>query len=337
MIVTRKLNQVRNSFYVYLPRAWCDKFHLNKDSEVRIGETEEGLLTVFPPEYETRTGGNLSITMENTSKDRVESILTGAYIVGASDVEISFSGNLDMETRERISKWIRRLPGFEVLDEHSSSLDISDTSEKQVIIPVLRRQFATTKYMLSVLISATKTRDLEDSRRLEERDEDVDRHRYFVERLCHLALQDSAYARKIDVTPSDCLHFSLAAKYIERIADHICGAAAQLENAGRLPSKIEKACRETGDAYEEMMKAFFSVESHGRKNLDVYAEDNEGFEALKRANSLVNRFADFESANKGVKPEHVLLVMHFGRIASYCADIGEVGINRIVSAQIAGQ
>lgn len=336
MMVTRKLNQVRNSFYVYLPRAWCDKFGLDKNSEVKIKETPEGLLTVLPPDYEAKIGGILKVLMEDVGKDRVESVLTGAYIVGANSIQIGFSKTMDMETRERISRWIRRLPGFEVLDEHSDKLDISDTSEKQVIIPILKRQFSTTKYMLNVLIGATETGDLEDSRRLEDRDEDVDRHRYFVERLCHLALQDSSYARKIEISPSDCLHFSLAAKYVERIADHICGAAAQLEEAGELPDDIKKACIEMGQVYEEMMQAFFSVESYKGKTPGIYDEGHEAFEVLEKANIMVERFAKYESASKRAKPAHVLLVMHFGRIASYCADIGEVGINRIVGSHISG-
>ena len=49
MITTRKLNQVRNSFYVYLPRQWCDAFNLTKDSEVKIEQSTDGVLRISPP------------------------------------------------------------------------------------------------------------------------------------------------------------------------------------------------------------------------------------------------------------------------------------------------
>jgi phosphate uptake regulator len=260
-------------------------------------------------------------------------MLIGGYIVGAGGMEFEFPDTIEMHTREMISRWIRRLPGFEVLDEHSKSIAVSDTSEKQLVTPILRRQFATTKYMLNSLIRAVTTSETDGASRILDRDEDVDRHRYFVERLCHLALQDPSYARKIGISPSDCLHFSLATKYIERIADHVCGATEQIIQLKTVDSPVKKAAESLREAYDETTSTFFAKDSKRRRD-SVTAASEEAFVALNQAKRVSNRLSKLETTRKSVGPRMVLLLMHLERIASYCADIGEVAINRIIESSL---
>ncbi|MFW9889865.1 MAG: PhoU domain-containing protein [Candidatus Thorarchaeota archaeon] len=332
-INTRKLNKVRNSFYVYLPKEWIENHKLDEKSEVRIVQTPEATLEIFPPEHTKRESEVLKFNMEDVSKGRIEGILIGGYIVGANGMEFNFPNTIDMTTREMFSQWIRRLPGFEILDEHSQSLTVSDTSEKQLISPILRRQFATTKFMLDGLIRAIASAELESAQRILDRDEDVDRHRYFVERLCHLALQDPSYARKIGISPADCLHFSLATKYIERIADHVCGAMQQMIQIKSADPKPWKSLESLGNAYDETIRAFFSIESPKRRD-SIAAISNDAFEALSLSKRVSARLSKLEASKHGQEPRIVLLLMHLERIASYCADIGEVAINRIIESSL---
>jgi phosphate uptake regulator len=330
---TRKLNKVRNSFYVYLPKEWIDNHKLDEKSEVRIVQTPEGTLEVFPPEHKKHEAEIIKFNMEDTSQGRIEGILIGGYIVGANGMQFEFPDTIDMTTREMFSQWIRRLPGFEILDEHSQSLTVSDTSEKQLISPILRRQFATAKFMLNGLIGAIASAELDSAQRILDRDEDVDRHRYFVERLCHLALQDPSYARKIGISPADCLHFSLATKYIERIADHVCGAMQQVIQLKSADPKLGKSLEGLGNAYDETIRAFFSIESTKQKN-SITNVFNNAFEALSLSKRVSARLSKLEASRHGQGPRMVLLLMHLERIASYCADIGEVAINRIIESSL---
>ncbi len=331
MITTRKLNQVRNSFYVYLPRGWCDKFSLTKDSEVRIEQTTEGLLRVFPPNFEKDESKQLLLDITPKAQSSIVNLLIGAYLVGAGEIELHFKEPIDLATREEISRWIRRLPGFEILDEHSDSFTISDTSEKQVIAPILKRQFRTTKYMLDSFIAAMESEDFEETTRILDRDEDVNRHRYFVERLCHLALRNPSYARKISISPSDALHFSLAAKYVERIADHICEATTALINMKQVDAPLKKVAHAVLQSYDDTMKTFFSVDSlRNHENQDVASQTQEAFAALTESNRLAKKLGKLDPGKRDVSSQRVLLVLHLERIASYSADIGEVAINRII-------
>lgn len=331
---TRKLNQVRNSFYVYLPRNWCDEFKLTKDSEIRIERTLEGTLRIIPPSINSTQSEPLTLSLTKDQTKDIVNLLVGAYIVGTNELELKFEDGLDMATRGEISKWIRRLPGFEILDEHTKSFVLSDTSEKQVITPILRRQFATTKYMLNGLLSMMESGDTSDYSRIIDRDEDVDRHRYFVERLCHIVLRDPSYARKIALTPPDALSFSLAAKYVERIADHICSAINELTQLKKLSPKLTRMTTSIIDMYEDTSKAFFSIDTTKRSKmkLDIASSSERAQQTLKEATELAESLQKLGASRKEKTAHEVVLNLHLERIASYCTDIVEIGINRIIES-----
>jgi phosphate uptake regulator len=239
-----------------------------------------------------------------------------------------------MTTRGEISKWIRRLPGFEILDEHSKSFVLSDTSEKQVITPILRRQFATTKYMLNGLLSMMDSGNTRDHSRIIDRDEDVDRHRYFVERLCHIVLRDPSYARRIALTSPDALSFSLAAKYVERTADHICAAILELIQLKKIGNKLKKMALELITIFEETSLAFFSIDSTKRKGktIDIATSSENALLTLKKATALAESLQKLGSSRSEKSAHEIILTLHLERIASYCGDIVEIGINRIIAS-----
>ncbi|MFW9919378.1 MAG: PhoU domain-containing protein [Candidatus Thorarchaeota archaeon] len=328
--MTRKLNQVRNSFYVYLPRTWCDTYKLSKDSEVKIEQTLEGTLRIFPPEFEFHSSQRVKYEIDESSIDSIVMILIGSYIVGAGELELLFAEDLDIKTREDISQWVRRLPGFEILEEMGNSIIISDTSEKQVIFPILKRQFSTVKYMLTSLIDVMKSGEHQEAGRIIDRDEDVDRHRYFVERLCHLALQNPGYARRIEISPPDALHFSLAAKYIERIADHICSAIEQLLKIERIRSKLIRICEKLLDAYNETTSIFFRIDRSKSSESKTDENAKKAFSSHTQTRTVSAQLDKIGSSSDDLSASETLLILHLSRIASYCEDIAEVAMNRII-------
>jgi phosphate uptake regulator len=337
MSSTRKLNQVRNSLYVYLPREWCDEHNLKKHSEVILKRTEDGTLHVLPISVVTREKGILKIGVSQRQIQNLANLLVGAYIVGVGDLELIFDGSIDMATREEVSKWVDKLEGWGILDEHSNSVVISDllTSEREVIRKVLRRQFATVKYMLERTITLLESGDVRDYQHILSRDEQVDRNRYLVERLCHLVLRDPSYARLVTLSPSDALNFSLAAKHVERIADHICEALLEFTKSPQVDAKLQSLAANAASVYDKTSQVFFSIDKSDKTETEDFTDfTSDAFDALGEATELAGSFRRFESTRKSREPNEILFALHFGRVASYCADIIEIGINRIIMSRI---
>ncbi|TFG27636.1 PhoU domain-containing protein, partial [Candidatus Thorarchaeota archaeon] len=305
--------------------------------EVSLERTQDGALHVTPSVLTPKETAPLAIAINRQHRDDLSNLLVGAYIVGAGELELKFSESLDMATREEISKWVDKLEGWGILDEHSKSMLISDilTSDREVIRKVLKRQFATAKYMLERMISAIEAGEIADYSHIVSRDEQVDRNRYLVERLCHLVLRDPSYARKIALSPPDALSFSLAAKFVERIADHICGAINEILNITKVDTKLTKLTSRISSLYESTTSIFFSIDKRGRSSsIELADEASEAFESLREANSLVESLSHLESSRSEKSPHEIILALHLERIASYCADIIEIGINRIIEARL---
>ncbi|MFX1482409.1 MAG: PhoU domain-containing protein [Promethearchaeota archaeon] len=334
---TRKINQVRNSFYVYLPRSWCDDYNLTKESEVMIERTFDGKLAISPVLIKSTPSKPLKLTLTKDSSKDIVNLLVGSYIVGTNELELKFTDSLDMETREEISSWVDKLEGWGILSEHDNSVFISDllTSDREVIRKVLQRQFSTAKYMLERMIASLELGDMTGYSHVLSRDEQVDRNRYLVERLCHLVLRDPSYARKISLPLSDALSFSLAAKHVERVADHICGAIIEFVKNKAIDSRMKNLASEIADLYDKTISVFFSIEKKGKEDAEDFASySSEHFDALRRATRLANSLRKLESSRKKKSSHEILLALHLGRIASYCGDIIEIGINRMILAKL---
>ncbi len=334
---TRKLNQVRNSLYIYLPRDWCNEHKLGKHSEVLLEQVQDGSLRVMPSSASKSERGKLEIGIDNEHRQDLPNLLVGAYMVGVGDLELKFDDSLDMATREEISKWVNKLEGWEILDEHSDSVLISDllTTDREVIRKVLRRQFATVKYMLERAVSIIETEDAKDYLHILSRDEQVDRNRYLVERLCHLVLRDPAHARVVSLFPPDALNFSLTAKHVERIADHICESVVELSKLPTIDTKLRNLATKIVGLYDKTDLVFFSIDKRNKaddEDLTSYA--SEAFDALREATVLAKALRQFGLARRERDAHEVLIALHLGRVASYCADIIELGINRIIMSQL---
>ncbi len=330
MIGTRRLNKVRNSLYMYLPREWCDRHSLDKDSEVKLQQLDDGSLLVMPVTSSPTRPMELVIRVQDTNMQmRLEPLLIGAYIVGASRIVLSFEVDIATDVRERIGEWIRSMPGFEILEEYDRSIVISSTSEKQMLIPILKRQFITTKYMLNALIHSFETGEMGDLSRVGQRESDVDRYRYSIDRMCHLALRDADYARRVEVSPIDCIHISFVSKYIERIADHILDITELLNEYGmlKLPS-LDHICQ-LNQLYENVLNMFFYADEQRHKK-DPSLLLRESIELVAYSQETALQIAKLNIPTNDVSSACYLVLTHFQRIASYCTDIGEIAIDRIL-------
>ena len=309
----RKVQSIRNSFYVYLPKLWCQTHGINKKSEIRINEMEDGSLTILPFTEISTPQEQAIIDVDNQSWETAPVLLVAAYIAGLNQVEIRSKKPFPLEWRERLITLSRKLLGFEVMVESDNSLLIEDVSTSYELLPILRREFISVKYMLDGVKSCLATNLKQNAEVVINRDDDVDRYRYAVERLSHIAIRNPMIRMKVKVTPQSCLHYSIAAKYLERMADHATGIAQETINGKSVSKEFINVLDQITKLYDTVTKEFFSKRS--TKVERIIGSSVEIMEQL--------RVLELRQKSSAAR----IISFHLDRILAYCSDLAEVAID----------
>ncbi len=309
---SRKIQEVKGSFYVYLPKNWCAKSKLKGGSEVNFQELEDGCLIVFSGKdsYKRKLEGTFDI--ENCDPYMAHVMIVSSYIVGLDQVNLVSTKEISLEVREDIEKAVRNMIGIEVVDETDKSIIIKDISEGTSIRLIIQRLLNTTGYILNSVVRVLGNGDRKEAQVIINRDDDVDRYNWLVQRMVHLTLENPSLARQLNILPIEGLHYSHITRYIERIADHAVAVAEQILASGVANEELSKLAEKANSLYGSLLNVFFN------RNL------SKAFEILEQRSSLKKELRRVESEF----PECKVIIIHLERIIDYCSDISETAIDQ---------
>jgi phosphate uptake regulator len=165
---------------------------------------------------------------------------------------------------------------------------------------------------------------------LEERDNEVDRLYWLVNKQYHALLRDARLGERLGMTPSQALNFLLVARIIERTADHaknIGDNAAELRGAKLDPGlakRLHKLSEDSLAIFRDAVAAFFKRDPKAA---------NEAIDRARRVHEakrpMVHELMDLKGP-AAVALAYILESIE--RTASYGSDVGEIAINHVVAA-----
>ncbi len=312
----KKVQEVKGSYYVYLPKSWCKKYIIgNSSKEVQLKCNEDDSLLIFP--QFRQISAILQLTLELVKTADEESCLNSllaAYIVGVDRVELITKDKFSLEFRDKVAQLLNHLIGFEITNETENTILVQEVSITLELDGMLRRILSKVGLILNDVADILNSLNMKDAKLIVSQDDDVDKFRYSIERQVHQILRQPHLARKLKINPIECLHLSQCTKFLERIADH-CVTIALLIIEGKKPSptllEIYKMIREL---YIKMQTNFFPD--------DVDAN----YEILSQTHHIIKNLDQlgFETS------EDKLFALNLRRISSYCSDIAEVRINSFI-------
>jgi len=274
---TRRVFRIRESYAVFLPKAWCEKNSIGERSEVNV-MWEEDVVVVRPARPRSFTARVSSPDMDTLVK-----LLMAALVSGYDEVRLEVRG-LDLELRHRImsvARGLYMLPMEEGPDYILFKVeDVKFDREK-----LIARMVSTLAFMIDHLVTAPKVNPA----LLESVDDEVDRYRHMIERLCH------KYPTGL------CASYVQLARYVERAADHIV-ELARLEP----PKELIGALR---DAVAEFVRS-----SSADDLRSVFAF----IEATKKTRFLLQQLARDE-----------ITMLHADRVVDYLTNAAEVYIDML--------
>ncbi|MHA1917622.1 MAG: PhoU domain-containing protein [Candidatus Ranarchaeia archaeon] len=309
----RKVQRIRNSYYIYLPKKWCQNHKIKQQTEVNLSNMDDGTLVVYPPNILVETTKETTIEIDSKKPRSIQPRIVAAYINGYYAIRVTSREKFPFNVREKINTLARKLLGFEVIEEDDHYILLRDISLTYELLSILRREYIILKFMLEGLKTCIETKSKKDAQVIIKRDDDVDRYRYAVERLSHIALQDTAFRSKIKISPDSCIYYSMAGKYLERMGDHITSIAISIDK-GNIPEKIYvKSIDKIIKIFDLVTKSFFEK------------KQEEAFIVLNTFKEIIKEINEIEISKTNSKTR--IIAYHLERLTSYCSDLAEISID----------
>ncbi|EQD53787.1 phosphate uptake regulator, PhoU, partial [mine drainage metagenome] len=174
-----------STFIVSLPKSWVVARGLGAGDVLFFTPRADGSMTVFPEAASGADGGRRVVEVSNDDDpDHLFRRLVAEYIAGYPLLEVRTAGRMGPRTREVVRGFAQRMIGPEILEETAESVILQDiVGPNPLPIPsVIRRMHQMVKSMQGDAMAAFRARDASIARDVIDRDWEVDRLHWFLEK-----------------------------------------------------------------------------------------------------------------------------------------------------------
>jgi phosphate uptake regulator len=211
-----------SSLSVTLPKTWAERVQVAAGDVVGCQDNPDGSLTIFAHARGARPPQSHQLDHAEGDPDFLFRRIIAAYLMGYDTIQIKGKGPLSTAAREVIRRAVRRIMGLEVIEEDANVVTLQDFLDPREfhMEKALRRMGILTQAMQEEAFAnlLVPTKDALES--AHDRDDEVDRLFWLINKQFHAMLRDASYAAKMAITPSQGLNYLIAARLVERTADH---------------------------------------------------------------------------------------------------------------------
>ncbi len=324
-----------SSLSITLPKNWSSKSQITSGDVVGCEENPDGSLTLFAHARGGRTPQQRLIEHDDGPAEFLFRRIIAAYLNGYDTIKIHGKGPLTMTTREVVRRAVRRVMGLEVIEEEANSITLQDFLDPREfhMEKALRRMAILTQAMQEEAFGNLTDPKKEATVSAEDRDDEVDRLFWLVNKQYHAMLRDASYAAKMETTPSQALNYLLAARLVERTADH----------ADRVTTESLKLSKQKID-----LKLLARLEKEGRAASGLFSKAittlmkrnaRDAHAVIQGAQKLQTEQGSLLKDAVRLGPEAIshlaLIIESIQRTTAYAADVAEIAINHEVASTTA--
>jgi phosphate uptake regulator len=332
----RKVQFTGKSTYVLsLPKSWIEEMHLNAGDQVALIRETDNSLSILPFISGLRDSLNEvnAIVLPDDSSSTVKRKVVSMYLAGYDIIHLKLkSGRINPSLRDGVREVVRRnLIGTEIIADASDNitLQVLLSMPELSINTAIRRMYLIASSMHRDAILALTERSHELAKEVIKSDDEVDRFSLYISRNLVMAMENGRMLREMRLeNPADCLSYRVAAKSIERVADHACGIADKaIKLKDKIPEKslqkIEKmshfALTVLGNSIEALLRRDYHLAD---KTVDI-AENIRTLED--------DVMVSIEKYNNAHDQANIRLALeNIRRTAEYASYIAEVAINETI-------
>jgi len=322
-----------STFIISLPKNWVVSRGLGAGDTLFFTPRADGSLTVFAESGEAPEAERRVVSVSNDLEvEHLFRRLIAEYIAGYPLLEIRTSGRMSARTREVIRNFAQRMIGPEILEETAEAVILQDVvGQNPLPIPsVIRRMHQMVRAMQTDAMAAFRARDASIARDVIERDWEVDRLHWFLEKQVTSALRDARILVSLDLTLPECSTYLLASRVLERIADHAVRIAETVTILGRerTPDRlINELDRMAASAASALADALDSLDTRDIEKANAVVDSAK---RITRERDHVLHELTTKRGRLAVGLAYVLESLE--RSAFYASDLAEIAINRAVES-----
>jgi phosphate uptake regulator len=321
----------RSTYILSLPKRWIEEMHLDAGDQVALIQEHDNSLSIVPIISGMRESLNevTAIILPNDSSNMVKRKVVSMYLAGYDIIHLKLkSGRINPAHRDGVREVVRRnLVGTEMI------ADASDNITLQVLLSMpelsvntaIRRMYLIASSMHKDAMSAVAELNYELAKEVIKSDDEVDRFSLYVLRNLVMATKNGRVLREMGLkNPSDCLSYRVAAKSIERVADHASSIADQaMKLKEKIPEKslqkIDKmshlALTVLGDSVEALLRRDYQLADKTVDNAEnILTLEDDAMTAMEK--DRVHDLGNIKLALEDIR-----------RTAEYASDIAEVAMN----------
>jgi phosphate uptake regulator len=255
------------------------------------------------------------------------------YLAGYDIIHLKLkSGRNNPALRDAVREVVRRnLIGTEIIADGSDNitLQVLLSIPELSISTAIRRMYLIASSMHRDAMLALTERNYELAKEVIKSDDEVDRFSLYISRNLVLAMENGRMLREMGLeNPADCLSYRVAAKSIERVADHACGIA---DKAIKLKDKIPENSLQKIDKMSHFALTVLgnSVEALLRRDYQLADKTVDTAENIRTLEDDV--MASIEKYSSVYGQANIRLALeNIRRTAEYASDIAEVAINETI-------
>ncbi len=324
-----------STFIVSLPKNWVTSRGLAAGDVLYFTPRADGSLTVFPESAAASEVERRVVPVTNEmDREHLFRRLIAEYIAGYPLLEVRTEGRMSARTRQVVRNFAQRMIGPEILEETAESVILQDVvGANPLPIPsIVRRMHQMVRAMQADAMAAFRARDDAIARDVVERDWEVDRLHWFLEKQVTSALRDARILATLDLTLPECSTYLLASRVLERIADHAVRIAETVTLLGRevTPEKLVAELERMSERAATCLSD--ALDSLDARDIEKANEVIDAAEQVTRERAHVLRELASKRGRLAVGVAYVLESLE--RSAFYASDLAEIAINRAVDAPV---
>ena len=305
--------------------------HLNAGDQVALIQEHDNSLSIVPNISGLRESLDevTAIILPGDSSSMVKRKVVSMYLAGYDIIHLKLkSGRINPALRDGVREVVRRnLVGTEIIADASDNitLQVLLSMPELSISTAIRRMYLIASSMHRDAMSALAELNYEMAKEVIKSDDEVDRFSLYVLRNLVMATKNGRVLREMGLKNlSDCLSYRVAAKSIERVADHASSIADKaIKLKGKIPEKslqkIDKmshlALTVLGDSVEALLRRDYQLADKTVDNAEnILTLEDDVMTAMEK--DRVHDLGNIKLALEDIR-----------RTAEYASDIAEVAMN----------